>query len=345
MHYLITGGCGFLGSNLAAALLRGGPEEVILFDNLSRLGSHSNLKWLRQAGPVTFIHGDIRKADDVETAVRMSKPDVVFHFAGQVAMSTSLTNPRRDFETNALGTFNLLEAIRIHSPDTAVLYSSTNKVYGDLEWLEHAETDTRFIAPTYPDGFPETLPLDFRTPYGTSKGAADQYMLDYHHSFGLRTAVFRHSSMYGGRQFSTDDQGWVGWFCRCALRQAGGDQRPFTISGSGKQVRDLLHADDMVQLYLTAARRIDRIVGRAFNVGGGMANSLSLLELFDHLDNRLDTHLTFTRLPPRASDQRVFVANVSAVADAIDWTPTITKDEGLSRMLAWTKTIQGDPDS
>jgi CDP-paratose 2-epimerase len=342
MRYLITGGCGFLGANLAETLLRTGQGQVTVFDNLSRLGSHSNLEWLRQAGPVDFVHGDIRKPDDVETLVRAYRPDVVFHFAGQVAMSTSLTNPRRDFETNALGTFNLLEAVRAHSPEAVVLYSSTNKVYGNLEWIVYAETDTRYVALDWPRGFPETLPLDCRTPYGTSKGAADQYILDYHRSFGLRTTVFRHSSMYGGRQFSTYDQGWIGWFCKCALKQAAGDTEPFTISGSGKQVRDLLHADDMVRLYLAAAQNIERIIGRAFNVGGGMENSLSLIELFDALESMLGTRLAFNRLAPRASDQRVFVADISALAKHLDWSPRVATGEGLARMLAWARAIQGD---
>lgn len=337
MRYLITGGCGFLGANVARDALAGGCGDLAVFDNLSRWGAERNLAWLREAGDFRFIHGDIRIAGDIDAAVAACRPDVVFHLAGQVAMTTSLADPRRDFETNALGTLNLLEAVRRHAPEAAVLYSSTNKVYGDLEWLRYQETASRQVAPDFPHGFPETLPLDFRTPYGASKGCADQYMLDYHRSFGLRTVVFRHSSMYGGRQFATSDQGWVGWFCKCAWRQARGETTPFTISGDGKQVRDLLHADDMVRLYFTAAERIDAVSGRAFNVGGGMANSLSLLELFALLEELLGISLAYTRLPPRASDQKVFVADTSALGASLGWRPRVDKREGVTRMLAWVR--------
>lgn len=336
MRVLITGGCGFLGSNLAQEALRRG-DAVTVFDDLSRLGSEQNLAWLRTLGPITFVHGDVRLAGDVERVVGEVVPDVLFHLAGQVAMTTSLANPRRDFETNALGSFNVLDAVRRHAPKAAVLYSSTNKVYGDLEDLAYAEKSTRWVATDFPEGFPESLPLDFRTPYGTSKGSADQLMLDHHRCFGLRTTVFRHSSMYGGRQFATYDQGWIGWFCDRAVRQAAGDRTPFTISGDGKQVRDLLHAEDMVRLYFGAAEQIDRVAGRPFNVGGGMGHSLSLLELLALLEELLDVFLVWERLPPRSSDQKVFVANTRALAEAIGWVPQVGAREGLTRMIAWIR--------
>ena len=341
MRYLITGGCGFLGSNIAEAILRE-SGELALLDNLSRYGSSENLQWLRTHGEFRFLHGDIRKVDDCDTLIAQFRPDVVFHLAGQVAMSTSLQRPRLDFEINALGTFNLLESVRAHCPHAAVIYSSTNKVYGDLEHLRYEESVTRYTLPEYPMGLPETIGLDFHSPYGCSKGSADQYMLDFARMYGLKTAVFRHSSMYGGRQFSTADQGWIGWFCEQALRQADGTVSEFTISGNGKQVRDVLHGDDMVALYLIAARQIDRIAGQAFNIGGGADNSLSILELMAHLEGIVGTKLHWRHLAPRESDQRVFVADLRKVQSMLDWTPRVSKEEGIRRMVKWVRLLTSD---
>lgn len=334
MKYFITGGCGFLGSNLVAEAMRN-KQELVVFDNLSRVGSEINLEWLRSNGDFKFIHGDIRNYNDVENAIVSEKPDVIFHLAGQVTMTISMQNPRKDFEINALGTFNLLEAARRYAPDVAIIYSSTNKVYGDLEWLEYEETEKRCGVKNYPNGFPESVPLSFASPYGCSKGSADQYMLDYHRIFDLKTVVFRHSSMYGGRQFSTYDQGWIGWFCEQAARSKADPSHSFTISGNGKQVRDVLYADDMVSLYFGAVRNIDKIKGGVFNVGGGIGNSLSLLELFDILENELDVKLNFTKLPPRESDQKFFVADIAKVEKLIGWRPVVDKLSGIRRMLEW----------
>lgn len=335
MKYLITGGCGFIGSNLAAEVLKRGGE-LYVFDNLFRFGSSQNLEWLKKQGHFTYYPYDIRNNNDIETVIKDVKPDYVFHLAGQVAMTTSISNPRLDFEINAMGTFNLLDAIRKYSPETVILYSSTNKVYGDFSDLTFEETETRYKCVEYPNGFPETISLDFHSPYGCSKGAADQYLLDYARIFGLKTAVFRHSSMYGGNQHATIDQGWVGWFCQQALEIKNGTaEKPFTISGSGKQVRDVLHADDVVSLYFTALDHIDRIKGKAFNVGGGIENSLSLLELFYALEELLDIKMNFQRLPPRESDQMIFVADNTLITDLTGWTPKIKSEEGLQRMLKW----------
>ncbi len=340
MKYLITGGCGFLGSNIALQLLKD-KAQVLVLDNLYRHGSEKNLQWLQGAGEFVFFKEDVRNAEAVAKIVREERPDVIFHLAGQVAMTTSIKDPRLDFEVNTLGTFNVLEAVRQFSPHTIVIYSSTNKVYGDLEWVSYTETATRYVAEAYPNGFPEQLQLDFHSPYGVSKGSADQYMLDYHRIFGIRTAVFRHSSMYGGRQFSSYDQGWIGWFCEQALAQkAGKHSAPFTISGNGKQVRDVLHAEDMVSLYLTAAAQIERTQGQAFNIGGGMQNSLSLLELFQLLEKELGVTLQYQRIPPRESDQKVFVADISKVQRTIGWQPRIDKELGLRKMLQWVSSLQ-----
>lgn len=335
MKYLITGGCGFLGSNLAAEILRRN-EELIIFDNLYRIGATQNLEWLKTLGNFKFLHADIRNHNDVENAVRSIKPDVIFHLAGQVAMTVSINNPRLDFEINTLGTFNLLEAVRNYSPDSIIIYSSTNKVYGDLEYLTYIETDKRYLCKEYPDGFDENLPLDFHSPYGCSKGAADQYVLDYARIYGLRTVVFRHSSIYGGRQFATYDQGWVGWFCQKAIEiKKGILKEPFTISGNGKQVRDVLHAYDAIQLYFKAVESIGRASGHAFNIGGGLENSLSLLELFEILENELDVKLPYKELPWRQSDQKFFVADISKAKNLIGWEPEIDKANGIKMMLSW----------
>jgi len=253
---LVTGGCGFLGSNVAANFLSKG-SNVTVVDALFRTGSQANLKWLREMpspGALNFVQGDLADQAAVEAAFRRYGPfDYVCHLGGQVAMTTSLADPRRDLQTNVLGTFNVLESVRQFCPEALVAYSSTNKVYGDLEHFDYSETDSRYTVPAFPAGFDEKLPLDFSTPYGCSKGAADQYVRDWSRVFGLRTVVFRHSSIFGGRQFSTFDQGWIGWFCRKALDQkrsveAAETPVPFTIAGTGKQVREVLHAEELVEL-------------------------------------------------------------------------------------------------
>jgi len=335
MKLLITGGCGFLGSNLASdALARG--DELVVFDNLYRNGSRENLTWLHSQGKFTFEHGDIRNQNDITRIIQSFKPEAIFHLAGQVAMTTSIANPRMDFEVNAMGTHNLLEAVRQHAPDATVVYSSTNKVYGDLEQFTYSETDTRYHCIEHPGGFNEQTQLDFHSPYGCSKGAADQYMQDYARIFGLKTVVFRHSSMYGGRQFATYDQGWVGWFCQKTVETRNGLlKEPFTISGTGKQVRDVLHADDMKRLYMAAVRHIDAAKGQAFNIGGGITNSLSLLELFSLLEEIASVKLAYTRLPVRESDQRVFVSDLTKAKKLLEWQPMVCAQQGVARMVEW----------
>jgi CDP-paratose 2-epimerase len=340
MRYLITGGCGFLGSSLAAEALRRGGELWVL-DNLYRVGTSANLEWLRGLGSFEFFQADIRTPAEVRKAVEASRPAVIFHVAGQVAMTTSLADPRLDFEVNAVGTFNLIEAVRGAAPGAAVIYSSTNKVYGDLEWVRYEETATRYVTPDFPNGFDETTPLHFHSPYGCSKGAADQYLLDSARVFGLNTVVFRHSSIYGGRQFATFDQGWVGWFCQKALEQRSAKDAPtFTIAGNGKQVRDVLHVEDAVRAYFAAAEEVAHVRGLAFNIGGTMANSLSLVELFSLLEELLDVRLRFEQQAPRVSDQKVFVADTSSVFRALGWKPEVSARDGIRRMLDW---LQGLP--
>ena len=335
MKYLITGGCGFLGSNIASEVLKQG-NELVVFDSLYRFGSYQNLEWLRTQGKFEFVHGDIRNTNDVERTIKTYKPDVIYHLAGQVAMTTSILDPRMDFEVNVGGSFNLLNAVRLYSPESTIIYSSTNKVYGDLEQFTYEETETRYRCIEKPNGFDESVNLDFHSPYGTSKGSADQYMLDFARIYGLKTVVFRHSSMFGGRQFATYDQGWIGWFTQQAINIKNGTQKePFTISGNGKQVRDIAHAEDMVALYLKASTKIDSIKGQAFNVGGGIDNSSSLLELFHFLENELDVKMEYTQLPVRESDQKIFVADLTKAKELIGWEPKISKEEGIRKMIEW----------
>jgi len=336
---LINGGCGFLGSNLASYGIKNG-YDVTVFDNLSRLGSSQNLEWLRSLGDVKFIHGDTRNKNDVETVIKNGQFDSVFQLAGQVAMTTSIENPYKDFEINTMGALNVLDSIRKYSPETSVFFSSTNKVYGDLEQYTYEETDKRYICKEFPNGFDESVPLDFRSPYGCSKGAADQYMLDFSRIFGVKATVFRHSSMYGSRQFATYDQGWIGWFVAKAIEKyQDPDCAPFTISGNGKQVRDILHAEDMISLYFTALENVDKVYGQAYNIGGSMEQSLSLLELFDLLNELLGIKMEYTQLPPRISDQKVFVADINKINSKIGWTPKVTAREGVSAMIDWVKEI------
>ena len=339
MKILINGGCGFLGSNLASYAIENG-YDVTVFDNMSRIGSNRNREWLDKLGNYSFIHGDTRNRDDVESIIKEGQFDAVLHLAGQVTMTKSITNPYKDFEVNALGAMNVLDSIRKYSPQTGVIFSSTNKVYGDLENYTYEETPTRYICKEFPKGFDESIPLDFRSPYGCSKGCADQYMLDYARIYGLKTVVFRHSSMYGSRQFATYDQGWVGWFVSKAIEKYQNPNiEPFTISGNGKQVRDLLQAKDMISLYYMALERIDEICGQAYNIGGTMEQSLSLLELFDMLEQLLGIKLEYIELPPRQSDQKVFVADITKIKNVIGWEPKVPALDGVTDMVEWVKTI------
>lgn len=344
MKVLITGGCGFLGSNLAAYYLKQGAEVVVI-DALFRLGSSRNLAWLESVKPSKAFHfhqADIADAEAVFRVFRRHAPfDFICHVGGQVAMTTSLQDPARDMRTNVVGTFNILEAARSLSADSFIAYSSTNKVYGDLKWLAYYENETRYCLTNYPNGLDESIALDFSTPYGCSKGAADQYVRDWARVYGMKTVVFRHSSIYGGRQFASFDQGWIGWFCQKAIQQKNSLNQeqalqPFTISGTGKQVRDVLHADDLVRLYQCSYEKRNYISGEIFNIGGGITNSLSLLELFASLSDKLAIPpLAFIQTPRRSSDQDFFVADINKAAKMLGWSPQISVSYGLELMLKW----------
>tara|TARA_B110000037_G_C17124898_1_gene507612 strand:+ start:5647 stop:6693 length:1047 start_codon:yes stop_codon:yes gene_type:complete len=344
MKVLITGGCGFLGSNIAASYLESN-DEVIIVDALFREGGELNLKWLKskaKRSQLTFHQQDIADRGKLASVFELHAPfDYVCHLGGQVAMTTSLRDPERDFKTNTIGTFNVLECARAFSPDALIAYSSTNKVYGDLYSMNYLERATRYEIADH-ESLDESTPLDFASPYGCSKGAADQYVRDWHRNYGLKTVVFRHSTIYGGRQFSTFDQGWIGWFSKQALEQnielrKNREIKPFTIAGTGKQVRDVLHADDLVRLYRRAYEFRDQIQGEIFNIGGGLKNSLSLLELFALLEDLLSMEQTliFEHLPRRKSDQDFFVADISKAQRILGWQPRVDCRTGVKRMLDW----------
>lgn len=330
MKILVTGGAGFIGCNAAKRYLDAGHQVVVL-DNLSRRGSDKNLEWLRTQGSFEFERCDIRNAASLnETLKRHGDSDVILHLAAQVAVTTSVTNPREDFEINALGTFNVLEAVRAHAPEAIVLYASTNKVYGGLEHLGVHEVNQRYELRDLPTGVAETEPLDFHSPYGCSKGAADQYVRDYSRIYGLRTVSLRQSCIYGYRQFGIEDQGWVAWFTIAAVLG-----KPITIYGDGKQVRDILFVDDLCDAYDAAIANIGTASGQVYNVGGGPENRMSLLELLADLQRLTGQKLEVRYTAPRPGDQPVFVCNLERAARDLGWRPRTSIAEGLEKLYRW----------
>src|SRR3989344_4817835 len=332
---LITGGAGFIGINTAAHFLKRGWSVSIL-DNLSRRGADLNLKWLKkECGKFKFIKADVRydqKVLDREVA----RHDAITHLAAQVAVTTSVADPRTDFETNALGTFNVLEAARKAKTPPIVLYSSTNKVYGDLETLKIKEAKKRYELVTFPNGVPESQQLDFHSPYGCSKGAADKYVRDYARIYGIPTVVFRQSCIYGPNQFGVEDQGWVAWFIIALL-----SGRPITLYGNGKQVRDLLHIDDLSSLYERAIEKIAAVRGEAFNIGGGAKNTRSLLEFFDDMREKHDLKQKLPRAPIRPGDQKVFVSDNGKIKKYLDWKPNVRVADGIPALVTWVRNNMG----
>ena len=330
---IITGGAGFIGCNAAAHFRRAGANVVVV-DNLSRRGSEANLAWLRDQGVGQFIRADVTNADAMnDLMAQHADADAVLHLAAQVAVTSSVADPRADFEANALGTFNVLEAVRVAARGRpAFLYASTNKVYGRLDNLRVVQRQGRYAYQDLPRGVDECEPLDFHSPYGCSKGASDQYVLDYARIYNMKTVSFRQSCIYGTRQFGVEDQGWVAWFCIAALTG-----QPLTIYGDGGQVRDVLWVGDLVECYERSLERIDEISGEAFNIGGGPANTLSLLELVEQIERRLGDRLEPAFADWRPGDQRVFVADIDKAEGLLGWSPRIGVTEGLDRLLTWVK--------
>jgi CDP-paratose 2-epimerase len=340
MRFLITGGAGFIGSN-ATHRFREMGHDVVVFDNFGRAASRFNRAWVESLHPeVRFIEGDVRDPEALRAA--LSEPyDVVLHLAGQVAVTTSILDPVTDYEINALGTFRILEELRRRhagAPEKAplLIYASTNKVYGHLSMGETVR-DGRWDFQNLPTGVSEAESLSFESPYGCSKGAADQYVIDYHRSFGLPTVALRQSCIYGTRQFGEEDQGWVAWFALAAVFGL-----PITFYGDGLQVRDLLFVDDLVALYLAATERRVKVSGRAFNVGGGPGFRLSLKELLVILEKRLGRKIPVNSAPTRLGDQPVFYCNIERAARELDWRPRVAPDEGVDRLLSWIQSNRAE---
>ena len=335
---LVTGGAGFIGSNLVARLAAEG-HRVRVYDALSRAGVETNLDWLvrRHGNLIEPVIADIR--DEERLAEAASDAKAVFHMAAQVAVTTSMTNPREDFAINIAGTLNILEALRRRGDATPLIFASTNKVYGDLADIDFVAEGDAYLpadADVREHGIGEDRPLDFHTPYGCSKGAADQYVLDYARSFGVPTAVFRMSCIYGRRQMGTEDQGWVAHFLIRAL-----EDRPITLFGDGRQVRDILDVDDAVDAYLAAWRRMDRVAGQAFNLGGGPANAVSLVRLVAHIGEMTGRSPQIDFADWRAGDQRYFVADTRRAEAVLGLGPRRPWRAGVARLATWLAEARG----
>lgn len=334
---LITGGAGFIGVNAADHFL-GQGWEVTIFDNFSRKGTDINLAFLEgkyQSG-LEVVRGDIRTDQDTLNFL-CNDADVVLHLAAQVAVTTSVTDPREDFEINAFGTFNVLEAIRQSAAKPTLIYASTNKVYGGLESVGVDEGERRYSFADGLRGVTEDMLLDFHSPYGCSKGAADQYVRDYSRLYDMKTVVLRQSCIYGPHQMGIEDQGWVAWFMIATLFN-----RPVTIYGNGKQVRDLLYVDDLVAAYDSCIKNIDTISGQVFNMGGGSDNTLSLIEFLDFLKNDLQMNVEYSFGGVRPGDQPIFVSDNSKFMQATGWSPKFDTTKGIANLLEWLKENQGD---
>lgn len=328
--WIVTGGAGFIGCHAANRFHQAG-DRVVVVDNLSRRGADLNLAWLREQGVSDFVRADVRDANAMrDLMAEHADADAVLHLAAQVAVTTSVADPRTDFDINALGTFNVLEGVRLAGGKPVVIYSSTNKVYGNLEHVNVVERNGRYGYESRPYGVDETELLDFHSPYGCSKGAGDQYVRDYGRIYGLKTVVFRQSCIYGTRQFGIEDQGWIAWFCLATNRG-----QKFTIFGDGKQIRDTLWVGDLIDAYEAAVNRIDKVSGEIFNVGGGPENTLSLLELVAMLEAHFGRKLNPPFADWRPGDQRAFVADVRKAERMLDWKPKVSTAEGVRRLLEW----------
>jgi CDP-paratose 2-epimerase len=328
---LVTGGAGFVGSNLVHSLLRDGHPVTIL-DSLARRGSEQNLAWLRRQnsrGLLRFIHGDVRNAEDSRTAAKDA--DIIYHLAGQVAVTTSVEDPRTDFEVNALGTFNMLEAARSSGRKPIFVFTSTNKVYGGMEEVAVTEGSRSYSYRDFPDGIPESQPLDFHSPYGCSKGAGDQYVRDYNRIYGLATVVFRMSCIYGPRQFGNEDQGWVAHFMIAAMKG-----EPITIYGNGKQVRDVLFVDDLVHAFKLAHEKIQKTAGQIYNIGGGPGNTLAVWSEFGELLASLKgEHVSIRYGDWRLGDQPCYISDIRKAHADMGWKPNVDKLTGIRRLWEW----------
>ncbi len=331
---VITGGAGFLGANLANRYLNEGHEIVVL-DNCSRKGSRENLLWLKQnthADRLRIIEGDIRLPPE-ELTTEIEDADALLHFAAQVAVTTSVADPWNDFLVNAQGTLGLLELVRKSKGKKPVfLYASTNKVYGGMEDIGVIEGDDSYAYRDLPKGIGENHPLDFYSPYGCSKGCADQYVRDYARIYGIPTVVFRQSCIYGRRQFGIEDQGWVAWFVIAALLG-----RPITIYGNGKQVRDVLGVEDLVSAVDMAWNHIETTTGRVYNIGGGPENAISLLQLIHFLEHEVGPFRSVNFSKARPGDQLVYISDITKAKQDFGWQPNTNWVVGVRRLVEWVR--------
>jgi CDP-paratose 2-epimerase len=336
MKILITGGAGFIGTHLAKHFSDRG-DRITVLDNLSRRGSELNLRWLEERIPgLEFIRGDVRDAATVVRAARGR--EAIFHLAAQVAVTTSVTNPREDFEINAIGTFNALEAARTSKANPIFIYTSTNKVYGGMEQAKVVEDPARYRLADLPMGVAEDWPLDFHSPYGCSKGAGDQYVRDYARIYGLPTVVFRQSAIYGERQFGVEDQGWLAHFVISATLG-----RPITIYGDGKQVRDMLYVGDLVRAFERAVEQMETVRGRVFNIGGGPGFTLTIWSETGPMLEQLSGRTLDVRYGKwRPGDQKVYVSDIRKAQRELGWKPEVGPKEGLARLWKWSQENRGD---
>jgi len=330
LRVLITGGAGFIGVHAAHHFAK--KYDVLILDNCSRQGSESNLRWLQSERPTQVARVDIRNANAVAEVFKNFHPDVVLHLAAQVAVTSSVVDPRHDFEVNALGTLNVLEAVRVYCPRAVFLFASTNKVYGGLEHLDVSMNQGRYAFTDHPFGVSESEPLDFHSPYGCSKGAADQYVRDYARIYHLNTIVFRQSCIYGTRQFGVEDQGWLAWFAIASVTGM-----PITLYGDGKQVRDVLWVGDLVAAYEMAIQKSSQIRGQVFNIGGGSGNQISLVESLEILSSALGKPMPISMADWRPGDQKIFVADIRKAASDFGWKPKTSVAEGIHAMVRWVK--------
>ncbi len=335
---LITGGAGFIGSNLAKFYLDQG-SEVTVYDNLSRPGVEKNLEWLKKTvsqkgshNKLTIIIADLLNVKKLNQAV--IDQQLILHQAGQTAVTTSLIKPMEDFQVNAYGSLLLLEAVRNNAPKAVSIFASTNKVYGDLESWKLKESESRYM-PLHKQSVDESQLLSFHSPYGCSKGAADQYFLDYARSYGLKTVVFRQSCIYGEHQLGVVDQGWLAFFALQAIHG-----KPITIFGNGKQVRDVLHIQDLVNAYHQVwllQEKQEKVIGQVFNIGGGVKNNLSLLEALQLISKIIGSEIEFSFDQPRVGDQKYYVSDIAKARKVLGWQPTVSLKDGLKKLISWLR--------
>jgi len=326
---LITGGAGFIGCN-AARYFGMRNWSVTVLDNLSRQGTDKNLQWLNEGTSFDFEHVDIRNRPAIDRVFSGGRFDAVLHLAAQVAVTTSVTDPGTDFAVNAFGTFNILDAMRLHCPEAVLIFASTNKVYGKIAGATSELSGDHYAYSNRPHGIGESEPLDFLSPYGCSKGAADQYVLDFARIYQIPATSFRQSCIYGPRQFGVEDQGWVAWFVIASLLG-----RDITIFGDGKQVRDVLHVDDLVRAYEAAILAPEKVTAQAFNIGGGPRQVMSLLDLIGYLEEALGHKIPLKWDNWRPGDQQVFISDIRKLEKVLNWRPEIDVKTGIAQLIEW----------